>query len=624
MRNDLSNDATISSSLATVDNGLETIIVPVGTSLATFETNLTPAPGATFETYDADGTSIATTLSTGKKVIVTAENKTTKKTYIVTVAASTATNITAFSFGLPSETDIVNAGTVAVTVPYGTNPANLIAIFTLSPGASAKVGATAQISGSTSNDFTSPVTYTVTAEDGSTKQDWIVTVTVAANNAADITQFTVPNQIGNSTITPGARTVALTVPYGTNITALLASFTLSTGASAKVGITDQISGSTPNNFTNPVAYIVKAEDGTTIEWTVTVTVALNNAAEITLFTVPDQVGNSTINAANHTVSLIVPSGTNVTALLATFTLSTGASAKVGTTAQVSGTTPNNFTSPVTYIVKAEDGTTINWIVTVIAATTENDITGFSVTGQLGVSINSTEHKVSFSLPSGTDVTAIVSTITISAGATITPNSGVATNFTNPVVYTVTAVAGNTQDWTVSVILKSTENDITAFSIPNQIGASQIDASAHTVLVSMPTGTDLTALIPSITVSANAIINPVSDLAQNFTGTVNYIVTAQAGYTQNWSVKVSITTGIYDGSMSKLRVYPNPFNNEIKLDGIDENCKLSIYSLSGRISLDKTITNQDNSIDTQSLKSGLYLISVINDKGEKTTLKMIKE
>ena len=45
----------------------------------------------------------------------------------------------------------------------------------------------------------------------------------------------------------------------------------------------------------------------------------------------------------------MPPGTDVTALVATFT-TTGASVKVGSTVQVSGTTANDFTYPVVYTV----------------------------------------------------------------------------------------------------------------------------------------------------------------------------------------------------------------------------------------------------------------------------------
>jgi hypothetical protein len=59
-------------------------------------------------------------------------------------------------------------------------------------------------------------------------------------------------------------------------------------------------------------------------------------------------------------------GTNVSALVATFT-TTGASVKVGTKIQVSGTTPNNFTAPVAYVVTAADATTSTYTVTVTLA-----------------------------------------------------------------------------------------------------------------------------------------------------------------------------------------------------------------------------------------------------------------
>jgi hypothetical protein len=71
----------------------------------------------------------------------------------------------------------------------------------------------------------------------------------------------------------------------------------------------------------------------------------------------------TINETGKTIAVTMPSLTNVSSLRATFT-TTGASVKVGSTAQVSGATPNNFTSPITYTVTAEDGTTVTYTVTV--------------------------------------------------------------------------------------------------------------------------------------------------------------------------------------------------------------------------------------------------------------------
>jgi hypothetical protein len=93
---------------------------------------------------------------------------------------STGNAITSFSVPGGS-TAVINDvdSTVAISVPYGTDTTTLIATFTISDSATVLVGATPQISGTTANDFTSTVTYEVTAEDG-TPQNWLVTVTVSA------------------------------------------------------------------------------------------------------------------------------------------------------------------------------------------------------------------------------------------------------------------------------------------------------------------------------------------------------------------------------------------------------------------------------------------------------------
>ena len=55
------------------------------------------------------------------------------------------------------------------------------------------------------------------------------------------------------------------------------------------------------------------------------------------------------------------------------------------------------------------------------------------------------------MPYGTDVTTLVPTIAVSAGATISPATAVAQDFTNAVTYNVTAIDGTTvQPWTVTV------------------------------------------------------------------------------------------------------------------------------------------------------------------------------
>ena len=83
------------------------------------------------------------------------------------------------------------------------------------------------------------------------------------------------------------------------------------------------------------------------------------------FTGGDVVG--IINYTAGTISLTVPAATVVTSLVATFTLSDSATMKVSSTAQVSGTTPNDFSSAITYVVTSKYGNTKNFVTTVTIA-----------------------------------------------------------------------------------------------------------------------------------------------------------------------------------------------------------------------------------------------------------------
>jgi hypothetical protein len=73
-----------------------------------------------------------------------------------------------------------------------------------------------------------------------------------------------------------AKTISLSAPAGTDVTSLVATFTLSNGASANIGGLAQVSAVTANDFTNTVTYTVRASDGTTVDYAVTVTVAAGN------------------------------------------------------------------------------------------------------------------------------------------------------------------------------------------------------------------------------------------------------------------------------------------------------------------------------------------------------------
>ena len=87
------------------------------------------------------------------------------------------------SFSLNGTAGTINGTTISVVVPPSLNPAGLVATFATT-GDHVTVNGTTQVSGTTANNFTNPVTYIVTAQDGSTA-GYVVTVTVLTSCTAD-------------------------------------------------------------------------------------------------------------------------------------------------------------------------------------------------------------------------------------------------------------------------------------------------------------------------------------------------------------------------------------------------------------------------------------------------------
>lgn len=103
---------------------------------------------------------------------------------LAALVASNAAEILTYSFAaVTGEVVVINsaARTIAVEVPALTDVSALAATFTTSANlTSIVVGATPQVSTSTANDFTNPITYVLLSADGVTQRSWVVTVTVAA------------------------------------------------------------------------------------------------------------------------------------------------------------------------------------------------------------------------------------------------------------------------------------------------------------------------------------------------------------------------------------------------------------------------------------------------------------
>lgn len=107
-------------------------------------------------------------------------------------------------------------------------------------------------------------------ESANTQSDPIQIVISSDDNS--ITEFKFDKISTKTEIDQAAQTIKVIVPYGTNLTNLKATYTASGFTTVRVGSAQQTSGTTENNFTNPVVYTVVANNGTTRNYTVTLTV----------------------------------------------------------------------------------------------------------------------------------------------------------------------------------------------------------------------------------------------------------------------------------------------------------------------------------------------------------------
>ena len=175
------------------------------------------------------------------------------------------------------------------------------------------------------------------------------------------------------------------------------------------------------------------------------------------FEVNDVIG--TVDESSKIVVLDFPAGTDVSHLTPTITISTYA------TIEPESGVEQDFTNPVYYTVTAMNGTTAQYMVEAVVhdADNEKSIRSFVIDDVEGV-IDEFSKTVTVQMPQGTDVTELVPTIEVSEGATVSPASGEAQDFTNPVSYTVTAQNGTTAVYTVTVIVEGGEIEPTGKTV----------------------------------------------------------------------------------------------------------------------------------------------------------------
>lgn len=548
-----------------IDNGDHTIkvVVPFRSAVYNMLETFTVSEGASVLNHTSEVT--CTNYTSPVPLTIVAEDGSTQVyTVTVTIGPSSLKSILSFNLSTPVVTGFIDdeAFAIFLTVPQGTDVTALKPTFTtdkIAPDeipAKVKVNDVVQVSGTSVQDFTKPLIYTVEALDGSTR-NYTVTVSFQRelSTAKEITYFGLASLSSIGIIDETNHKIALTVPFGTNLTSLVPAFT-STGTRVYANGAQQISGEAVIDFTAPVEYVVHDEAGDTQAYTVTVHVAAEEASstkEMLTFAVAGVKG--TVNEAAHTISVVLPTGGSRLKQIATFTTN-GQTVKIGNQAQYSGQTVNDYTSPLTYTVIAENGLTQNYMVTVVMANQLITYDLISPVHATGV-IDSVQHTITLDVPYGTDLSAAKANF-VTTGDHLEINGIVQqlgiTESDLRLSPTIHAVDSENSVVPYTLIVNTGLNpakELTSFKLTSPESIGIVDQTNYTVSITVPYGTNVTQLAPAFTSTGVDVKVGLQDqvsgvTTQDFTNPVTYSVYAADGTKQDHLVTVTVAGRTPDG------------------------------------------------------------------------------
>jgi hypothetical protein len=172
--------------------------------------------------------------------------------------------------------------------------------------------------------------------------------------------------------------------------------------------------------------------------------------------------------------------------------------------------------------------------------------------------------------------------------------------------------------------------ITSFTT-NAIAAF-VYQSAKTIAITLPTGTPITALQPSISFIGQTV-TPADGVATDFTNPVVYTVTAPDNTTVAYTVTVTVPLGTLSlKEQTRLTTFPNPAKDQVQINLESSNelgaTTVTVYSPIGSI-IYSSKTNihagmNTISLNTTAYNAGLYLVEFSNASGKTTqTISIVK-
>ena len=312
-------------------------------------------------------------------VVVTAQDGNTKKTYTVTVVRaglSNNANLSALTVNQSSLSPTFNANTVSYTV----NVTNSVTSITVS-ATPADVNAT--VTGTGSHPLIvgdNQINVVVTAQDGTTKKTYTITVfRPGINNNANLSALSV-NQ-GSLSPAFNANTTDYTVEVANSVTSITVSATPADANATVAGTGNR----TLNEGNNTIFVVVTAQDGIT-QKTYTITVirpGLSNNANLSALSVNQGTLSPAFNA--NTVNYTV----NVANSVASITVSATPADANATVAGTGNRTLNEGNNTIFVVVTAQDGITQKtYTITVVRPSLSNNAYLGSLTVNFGTLVPS--------------------------------------------------------------------------------------------------------------------------------------------------------------------------------------------------------------------------------------------
>ncbi|MDX1960647.1 MAG: DUF1566 domain-containing protein [Leptospiraceae bacterium] len=327
------------------------------------------------------------------------------------------------------------------------------------------------------------------------------------------------------------RDITLTVPFSTNLDSLTAEF-YHTGDTAKLNSIEQISGSTKNNYNNPLTYRITAKNKTTLDYIVKTSKGSPTSNSLLAFSLGNnlQINSYSGIITGSLVTVYVPNGTDLTSLTAVFSHN-GKKVQVGGVDQTSSKSKLSFSSPVVYSVFSEAGAKQDYTVSVsLGSSDAKEIKAFWLDG-----LQATIIGTDILLGVGADknytslITDFIHTgveVKISGKSTISGENSF--DYSSPVIVTVVAKDGSTKDYKVIV---SSVNAFSVGGIVSGLGSGKIlilqNNGGDNAIIVTNGNFSLNTTVPNYgAYNVTVLINPVNQFCTvtNGTGTANSNVT----------------------------------------------------------------------------------------------------